>query len=83
MAVEDVVPLIPAKAYRPVSFREQTYWCFTLAVCIPGVGQVRSMVSVEYERVTGRSIVLVTNRADRRAAKLIGRYLQRWPTETV
>jgi hypothetical protein len=82
MAVEDLVPLIPANAYRPVSFREQTYWCFTLAVRIPGLGKVRIVVSFEHERVTGRSIILVTNRADWSAAKIIGLYLQRWPTET-
>jgi hypothetical protein len=35
IAVEELVPLIPANAYRPVTIREQSYWCFTLAVRIP------------------------------------------------
>ncbi len=30
IAVEDLVPLIPANAYRAVTVAEQTYWCFTL-----------------------------------------------------
>ena len=34
------------------------------------------------ESLTGRSVVLVTNRGDGNAAKSISLYLQRWPTET-
>ena len=45
LAVEDLVALIPAQAYRPVTVREQTYWCVTLAVRLPGLGQVRIVVS--------------------------------------
>ena len=82
IAVEELVPVIPATAYRPVSVREQTYWCFTLAVRIPSLGKVRIVVSFEHEQVTGRYIVLVTNRTDWSVAKIIGLYLQRWPTET-
>jgi len=82
IAVEELVPLVPAKAYRPVTVREQTYGCFTLAVRIPGLGKVRLVVSFEHEQVTGRYVVLVTNRVDWNAAKIIGLYLQRWPTET-
>jgi hypothetical protein len=82
IALEEFVPLIPAHAYRPVTVSEQTYWCFTLAVRIPGLGKVRIVVSFEHEQMTGRSIVLVTNRVDWSAAKIIGLYLQRWPTET-
>ena len=82
IAVEDLVPLIPAHAYRPVSIRGHTYWCFTLGVRIPGLGKVRIVVSFEHEALTGRSVVLVSNRVDWSAAKIIGLYLQRWPTET-
>jgi hypothetical protein len=81
-AVEELVPLIPAKAYRPVSVREQTSGCFTRAVRIPGLGKVRIVVSVEDVELTGRSMVLVTNRTDWNAAKSIGLYRQRWPTAT-
>ena len=82
IAVEELVPLIPAPAYRAVKVGEHTYWCFTLAVRIPGLGKVRIVVSFERESVTGRHVVLVTNRVDWSAAKIIGLYLQRWPTET-
>ena len=61
--------------------REQTYGCFTLRVRRPGRGKVRIVVSFEQESLTGRSVVLVTNRVDWRAAKIVSLYLQRWPTE--
>ena len=82
IAVEELVPLIPAQAYRPIKIGEHTYWSFTLAVRIPGLGKVRIVVSFEHESLTGRSVVLVSNRVDWTAAKIIGLYLHRWPTET-
>jgi hypothetical protein len=82
LVVEELGPLIPAQAYRPVNVREQTYGCFTLAVRIPGLGTVRLGVSCEQESLTGRSVVLVTNRVDWSAAKIIALCWQRWPTET-
>jgi hypothetical protein len=83
IAIEELVPLIPANAYRPVKVREHTYWCFTLAVRIPGLGKVRIVVSFEHEQLTGRAVALVTNRVDWSAEKIIGLYGQRWPTEIV
>ena len=83
IAVEELVPLIPAPAYRPVNAGDQTSWCFTLAVRIPGLGKVRLVVSFEHEALTGRSVVLVTNRVDWSAGKIISLYAQRWPTEIV
>lgn len=82
IGVAKLVPLIPATAYRPVTVGEHTYWCFTLAVRIPGLGKVRIVVSFEQESLTGRQVVLVTNRVDWSAAKIISLYSQRWPTET-
>jgi Transposase DDE domain len=82
IAVEELVPLIPANAYRPINVGEHTYWCFTLGVRIPGLGKVRIVVSFEHEQLTGRYVVLVTNRVDWSAAKIISTYSQRWPTET-
>jgi DDE superfamily endonuclease len=82
IAVEDLVPLLPATASRPVNVSGQTYGCLTLAVRIPGLGKVRLVVSFEEESLMGRSVVLVTNRVDWRAAKIIRLYGQRWPTET-
>jgi hypothetical protein len=54
----------------------------TLAVRIPTLGKVRMVVSFEHEPFTGRSVVLVSNRVDWTAAKIIGLYWHRWPTET-
>ena len=76
------MPLIPAQDYRPITVSEHTYWCFTLGVRIPGLGKVRIVVSFEPESLTGRSVVLVTNRVDGSAAKIISLYGPRWPTET-
>jgi DDE superfamily endonuclease len=74
LAVEGLVPLIPAQAYRPVKVSEDTYGCVTLAVRIPGLGKVRIVVSCEHESLTGRSVVLVTNRVDWSAAQIIRLY---------
>jgi hypothetical protein len=80
--VEDLVPLIPATAYRAVTVGDKTYWTFTLAVRIPGLGKVRLVISFENAELTGTYAVLVTNRADWTAQRIIATYLQRWPIET-
>jgi hypothetical protein len=41
------------------------------------------VVSFEHESLMGRSVVLVTNRMDWSAAKIIGLYVHRWPTAIV
>jgi hypothetical protein len=82
LAVAELVPLIPATAYHPVTVGEHTYWCFTLAVRIPGLGKVRLLVSFEQASLTGRYVVLVANRLDWSAAKIISLSSQQWPTET-
>src|SRR5215510_8749173 len=45
IAVEALVPLIPPTAYRAVTVGDKTYWTFTLAVRLPGLGKVRLIVS--------------------------------------
>jgi len=82
IAVEDLVPLIPPTAYRAVAVQDKTYWTFTLAVRIPGLGKVRLVVSFDNAELTGTSAVLVTNRADWSAQRILALYLQRWPIET-
>jgi hypothetical protein len=83
IAVEARVPLIPAKASRPVNIRAHTYGCVTLAVRLPGLGKVRIVVRLAHESLTGRSVVLVTHRVDGSAATRIDLYSHRWPTEIV
>jgi hypothetical protein len=80
--VEDLVPLIPAKAYRAVKVNDQTYWTFTMAVRIPSLGKVRLVISFENAELTGTYAVLVSNRVDWTALRMIATYLQRWPIET-
>jgi SRSO17 transposase len=82
IAVEDLVPLIPPTAYRAVTVRDKTYWTFTLAVRLPGLGKVRLVVSFKSAELTGTYVVLVTNRVDWNAQRIIALYLQRWPIET-
>ena len=82
IGVEDLVPLIPATAYRAVTVGDKTYWTFTLAVRLPGLGKVRLVISFENAELTGTYAVLVTNRVDWTAQHILATYLQRWPIET-
>jgi hypothetical protein len=81
LAVEDLVPLIPPTAYRAVTVRDKTYWTFTLAVRIPGLGKVRLVLRFESAELTGTYAVLVTNRVDWSAPRIIALYVPRWPIE--
>ena len=83
IAVEDLVPLIPRTAYREVPVGDTTSWTFTLAVRLPGLGKVRLVVSFQSADLTGTSAVLVTNRVDWNAQRIITLSLQRWPIETL
>ena len=82
IAVEALVPRIPPTAYRAVTVRDKTYWTFTLAVRLPGLGKVRLVVSFKNAELTGTYVVLVTNRVDWGAQRSITLYVQRWPVET-
>src|SRR3954451_2632467 len=77
IAVEDLVPLIPPTAYRAVTVGDKTYWTFTLAVRLPGLGKVRLVVSFKNAELTGTYAVLVTNRGDWRAQRIITMDMQR------
>jgi len=80
--VEDLVPLIPSTAYRPVIIGDKTYWTFTLTVRLPALGKARLVISFENAELTGTYAVLITNRVDWTAQRIIATYLQRWPIET-
>ena len=82
IAVEELLPLIPATAYRAVTVGDRTYWTFTLAVRVPSLGKVRLVISFDNAALSGTCAVLVTNRADWDAKRIIAAYLQRWPIET-
>ncbi|HEY6411309.1 MAG TPA: transposase [Ktedonobacteraceae bacterium] len=82
IAVEDLVPHIPPTAYREVTVGDTTYWTFTLAVRLPGLGKVRLVISFQSAELTGTYAVLVSNRVDWNAPRIITLYWQRWPIET-
>jgi DDE superfamily endonuclease len=82
IAVEALVPLIPRTAYRAVTGGDTTYWTFTLAVRLPGLGKVRLVVSFRNAELTGTSVVLVSNRVAWHTQRILTLYLQRWPIET-
>ena len=48
---------------------------------LPGLGKVRLVVSFKNAELTGTNVVLVTNRVDWGAQRIIALYLQRWPIE--
>lgn len=80
--VEDLVALIPSNAYRAVTMDDRTYWTFTLTVRIPDLGKVRLVISFDNAELKGTYAVLVSNRVDWTAQRIIATYLQRWPIET-
>jgi hypothetical protein len=83
IAVEDLVPRIPSTAYRAVTVGDTTSWTLTLVVRLPGLGKVRLVVRFKSAELTGTSVVLVTNRVDWGAQRIIALSLQRWPIETL
>ena len=80
--VEDLVPLIPRNAYTPVTIGEREYWYFALNLRVPGLGKVRIVISFGNAELTGTYAVLVSNRTDWAAKKILETYVQRWPIET-
>jgi hypothetical protein len=81
IAVQDLVPLIPDRAFREIRVADQVYWTFTFTVRIPTLGKVRLVISYQYTARTGTYVVLVTNRLDWSAQQIIAKYLLRWPIE--
>lgn len=82
IAVEDLIPHIPADAYRVVRVGKTTSWCFTVVVRVATLGRVRLVISFANAERTGTAALLLTNQRDWSAQKILTTYLQRWPTET-
>jgi hypothetical protein len=57
MAVADLIPRIPPTVYRAVSVGDKTYWTFTLAVRLPGLGKVRLVLSFVNAALTGTAAI--------------------------
>ncbi len=80
--VKDLVPHIPKNAYKPIVIDDRTYYTFTLSVRIPSIGKVRIVISFDTPELQGNYFVLVSNRTDCNAKRIISTYLRRWPIET-
>jgi len=80
--VEDLIPLIPKSAFKPVQVGEQTYYCFTKNVRIASLGKVRLVISFDNPDLKGTCAVLITNQLSWGTKKIIQTYLLRWPIET-
>ncbi|MCL4504943.1 MAG: hypothetical protein M1434_15185 [Chloroflexi bacterium] len=80
--VEDLAPLIPHSALHPIEIADTTYWTFTFTLRIASLGKVRLVISFATADLTGAYVVLVTNRCDWAAQRIIATYLRRWPIET-
>jgi SRSO17 transposase len=80
--IEDFVPLIPQRSYKKVTISEKDYWCFILTLRVSSLGKVRIVISYDNPKLEGTYAVLISNRTDWSAKKLIATYLQRWPIET-
>lgn len=80
--VETLVPLIPRSAFKPIKIADKTYWAFTLAVRMAGLGKARLVISYANADLTGTYVVLITNRSDWSAQRIIQTYVRRWPIET-
>ena len=80
--VQDLIPLLPPAAFKPVQLGNQLYYCFSKNVHIPALGKVRLIISFDNPDLTGTCAVLVTNHLSWSAKKIIATYLLRWPIET-
>ena len=80
--LQELIPLIPASAFKAVKVGQQTYYCFSKNVRLPSLGKVRLVISFDNPDLTGTCAVLVTNHLTWSAKKIIETYLLRWPIET-
>lgn len=80
--VEDLLPLIPKSAFHPRKIKGTVYWCFSITAIIPSIGKVRLLISFGNSKLEGSYCILVTNRIDWEAKRIVTGYLERWPIET-
>jgi len=80
--VNELVPLIPNQAFKAITLCERVYYTFTMTVRIPSSGKVRIVISFDNPELEGNYVVLVTNRLDCNAKRILSTYLRRWPIET-
>jgi len=80
--VEDLVPLIPKTAYRPVKINDETtYYATTFTARIATLGKVRIVVSFADELCQGNYAVLVTRQMNWEARRILRAYCGRFQVE--
>ncbi len=81
IAVQKLIPLLPATAYRPVTVADQTYWTFT-ARPHSGLGQGTPSHQLSDRRSHRHLCRLGDESSGLGAQRIIAAYLGRWPIET-
>jgi SRSO17 transposase len=81
-SVADYVKAAPAEHYRPVRVSGRIYYCFTHTVNMPSLGgRVRLLAVHERADLSDEVRLLVTNRVDWSAHRVLRRYGHRWAIE--
>lgn len=82
LKVEDVVPLIPQTAYKPVQVNDETtYYATTFTARLETLGKVRLVVSFADERCEGSYAVVVTRQMNWEATRILRTYCGRFQVE--
>ena len=79
----NLIPFIPAGAYRAVQVGNTTYWRFSLVVRIASLGRVWLAIGYATADLTGSHAILISNQVAWSRHQIIAAYLQRRPTETL
>lgn len=83
ISVSDFIKSIPKQAYRKIKTKQgKIYWIFTKSVKASSLGKVRIVISYDSPYFKGDPLVLVTNRKDWEAVKILSTYAQRWGIES-
>src|SRR5712691_5021391 len=77
--IENLVPLIPKTAYKPVTINDQTtYYATTFTARIETLGKVRIVVSFADPECQGTYAVLVTRQINWEAKRILRAYCGRF-----
>jgi len=81
---EFVTKTIPRTAYKRMEVKGKVFWYFTKTVTLKSLGKVRIVATFEEKdgKIRQEPMVLVTNRKDWNAKKIMETYAIRWEIET-
>ena len=83
--LQDYMQTIPAQAYRPYKIGNRLYWAFTKVLPMKNLNRQRVRIVASYQDqldLTHTPNFYATNRKDWEPKRILGTYLDRWPTET-